>query len=141
MRYLALTILAVLLFACSSKPDHGAVVRDAFEAYVAESFDDPGSYEFISVDRVEPMYIGRSEYYAAIREAKIGERRNAVEDSLNNLPAVGDPVYYEAWITFRANNRMGAKTKQQCYIQVQDGQMLTVKRWNEPLPEKARTID
>lgn len=133
MKYTTAITLALLFFCCS-EPVHP--VEQAVNAYMAETLDDPASYEFVSLDRATPVYVKYPAFVETFMAAPFN-RRGAVRDSMYALTS-GDVGYYDAFVTFRAKNRMGALVKERIYVQVGGGKVHAAKKWNEGLPEDIR---
>ena len=117
MKKLFILALPILAIACS---DHTSV-EDRFKAYMKDtmtkSFDDPSSYQFVSIhidtfrgkDYIENTRAFYKRGDTILHTAQNIEDKLAEVDSLSKIPGYGDSIWnYQAELQFRGKNKMGA---------------------------------
>jgi len=120
MRYLPLLLLLV---SCSPTDP----VEASFTAYTVPLLNDPESYEFVKIEKVNKYALTWEEHVAA-------RRKGVSKDSLYGMPPT-DKGHSDVWATYRAKNKLGGVVTSTMYCQYENGQILQCKEWRDAVPE------
>lgn len=123
MKYRSL-LFCLSLLGCTS-PDPTELL---FTEYITPLLNDPASYEFVGVDSVSQYRLTWDEFVEA-RQSGVSKKEAYATDN-------GKDGFSDAWVTYRAKNKMGGVVTQRMYLQIENGKVISAKKWNEALPHE-----
>lgn len=115
MKKILLVFIPFLLVHCTS-PD--SKIQHSFEKYFKETANDPESYEFVSIE-IDDRATYQNVLDYGIKRYKDNLHPDLFKDAEKEYAhKKNDEVAYIAIITFRANNRLGAKVLEKYWVLV-----------------------
>lgn len=115
MKKILFVVIPFLLVHCTSPESK---IRSSFERHFKETGNDPDSYEFVKLESLEEITyedvisFGSKNYTDKLHPGLFKDAEKEYSEKKY------DPVAYSGFITFRANNALGAKILKKYYILV-----------------------